>query len=47
MVRHQYVSYWKLPFGWGEVQYGHRSTKIVVWFRGRCYRLRKGRNPFA
>jgi hypothetical protein len=38
-MRHGYVSYWKIPGG--EIQFGHRSRKLVVWFRGRCYVLKK------
>jgi hypothetical protein len=38
-VRRGNVSYWRIPGG--ELQYGHFSGKIHLWFRGRGYRIRK------
>jgi hypothetical protein len=34
-----YKTYWRLPFGLGEVQYGHLTHSVTVWFRGKCYRV--------
>lgn len=36
-MRYGYKSYWKLPFGLGEIQYGHITGRITIWFRGKRY----------
>jgi hypothetical protein len=28
-------SYWRIP--WGEIQYGHISKRVTIWFRGRMW----------
>lgn len=37
MTRHLNKSYWQLPFGLGEVQYGHISNRVTIWLRGRKF----------
>ena len=32
-IRYGYKTYWRLPFGWGEIQYGHLSRTWAVWLR--------------
>jgi hypothetical protein len=39
-VKHINKSYWKIPGG--EIQYGHISRSVVVWFRRKRYILRRG-----
>lgn len=38
--RHWNKTYWRVPFG--ELQYGHESKSLVLWFRHRRYILRRG-----
>lgn len=38
-MRYRSKSYWRLPFGLGEIQYGHVSHSVHVWLKGRCYRV--------
>jgi len=38
-MRVGYKSYWKLPFGLGEAQYGHLTMTLVIWVRGRRVRI--------
>jgi len=33
-------SYIRIPFG--EIQFGHKSRRLVVWFRGKRLVIRKG-----
>jgi hypothetical protein len=36
-VRYRQKTFIKIPYG--EIQYGHVTGSIVVWFRGRKYRV--------
>lgn len=40
-MRYGSKTYIRIPGG--EVQYGHRTGRLAVWFRRRLYVLRRGR----
>ena len=41
-MRHNNKSYWRIPGG--EIQFGHLSRSLVVWFRNKLYVLKRSRS---
>lgn len=37
MKRYKEKTYIRIP--WGEIQYGHITGSIVMWFRGKKYKI--------
>lgn len=40
-MRYRAKLYWRIPGG--ELQYGTLSHSLHLWFRGKCYRLWRGK----